>query len=77
MKAERLVSEAVTVSSKYQIVIPRSVCKYLDLKPGRKVRLVVYDGTVRLIPVPSLSEARGSLKGMDTSVEREEEDREC
>jgi AbrB family looped-hinge helix DNA binding protein len=77
MNAEPLLSEAVTVSSKYQIVSPRRVRKYLDLKPGQKLRLVLYDGQVRLISVPSLKEARGSLKGLDTDAQREEEEREC
>lgn len=77
MKAEPFVAKSVTVSSKYQIVLPREVREYLGVEPGRKLRLLLYDGQVRLVPVPTLEEARGSLRGMDTNVEREEEEQEC
>ena len=74
MKAEQFASEAVTVSSKDQIVIPRGVRRYLDLKPGQKLRVVLYDGQVRLVPVRPMSEMQGRYKGIDTNFEREEEE---
>ncbi|MHB0875521.1 MAG: AbrB/MazE/SpoVT family DNA-binding domain-containing protein [Anaerolineae bacterium] len=74
MKAGHFASEAVTVSSKYQIVIPRGVRKYLDLKPGQKLRVVLYDGQVRLVPVRPMSEMQGRFAGIDTSFEREEDE---
>lgn len=67
--------ESVTVSPKYQVVIPREIRKLLGVKPGQKMRLIAYDNQVVLIPVRPVTEARGSLKGMDTSLQREEEDR--
>ncbi|MBC7249827.1 MAG: AbrB/MazE/SpoVT family DNA-binding domain-containing protein [Anaerolineae bacterium] len=63
--------ETVTVSPKFQIVIPSRVRKLLDMRPGQKVRVFLYDNRIELIPVRSVKEARGFLKGIDTAVERE------
>jgi AbrB family looped-hinge helix DNA binding protein len=67
--------ESVTVSPKYQVVIPRGIRKLLSLKPGQRMRLIAYDNQVVLIPVRPVTEGRDSLKGMDTSLQRDEEDR--
>jgi AbrB family looped-hinge helix DNA binding protein len=66
--------ESVTVSQKFQVVIPQKVRKMLGVKPGQKMRVIAYDNQVVLIPVRPIQEARGSLKGIDTDVQREEED---
>jgi len=63
----------VTVSPKYQIVIPRDVRRRLDLKPGQKIAVVEYDGRMELVPVRPAKELRGSLKGIDTTVPRDED----
>ena len=67
--------ESVTVSPKFQVVIPQKVRRMLGMKPGQKLRVIAYDNQVVLIPVRPIQEARGSLKGIDTDVQREEEDR--
>ncbi len=67
--------DAVTISTKYQVVIPRAARKQLRIKPGQKMQVILYDNRVVLIPVRPIEEARGSLKGMHTDVPREEEDR--
>ena len=67
--------EIVTVSTKYQIVIPRKVREKLGVRVGQKITVLAYDNRIVLIPARPIQEARGSLKGIDTSVEREEEDR--
>jgi len=67
--------DSVTVSTKFQVVIPRAVREQLRVKPGQKMRVIAYDDKVILIPVRPIKEARGSLKGIDTDVQREEEDR--
>ncbi len=67
--------EEVTISSKYQVVIPRDVRKQLHLKVGQKMRVVVTGQSVNLVPAIPLSEMRGFLKGMDKSGIREEEER--
>jgi len=65
----------VTLSSKFQVVIPQEVRTKLDLKPGQKIVVVEKDGVVHLIPQRSLKEMRGFVKGLDTQDLRDEEDR--
>lgn len=67
--------DAVTISTKYQVVIPRAARKQLRVKPGQKMQVIIYDDRVVLIPVRPIREARGSLKGINTDVPREETDR--
>jgi AbrB family looped-hinge helix DNA binding protein len=67
--------DSVTVSTKFQIVIPRKVRNLLGVKAGQKMRVLAYDNKVVLIPVRPIQEARGSLKGINTDIQREEEDR--
>jgi AbrB family looped-hinge helix DNA binding protein len=67
--------EAVTtISSKYQIVIPRKVREQFKLKPGQKLMFIPYQKTIRLVIVPPIEEARGMLKGINLDGLREEED---
>ena len=61
----------VTVSPKFQVVIPRAVREALGIKPGQKVQVVHYDNRVELIPLKPAKKTRGFLKGIDTTVERE------
>jgi AbrB family looped-hinge helix DNA binding protein len=65
--------ETATISSKYQVVIPRAVRESLGVKPGQKVQVIPYDGRIELIPLRPVREMRGFLKGIDTSVPREED----
>lgn len=67
--------DTVTISSKYQVVIPRSIREKWNIKPGQKVRLIVYGNRLEIVPVRDIREARGFLKGMSSDVERDEEDR--
>ena len=63
--------EAVTISTKFQIVIPRTAREILKLKPGLKVQVLVYGNRIELIPYKGISEMRGFLEGINTEVERE------
>jgi AbrB family looped-hinge helix DNA binding protein len=63
--------ETVTVSPKYQVVIPSRVRRLLGVKPGQKVKVILYDNRIEMIPVKPVEEARGFLKGIDTTIERE------
>ncbi len=63
--------ETVTVSPKFQVVIPKSIRKRLNLAPGQKIQAIVYRDRIELIPVRTLKEMRGFLKGLDTRVDRE------
>lgn len=68
--------EPVTISSKYQVVIPQEVRKQFNLKPGQKLMFIPYNGTLRVVIVPPVKKARGMLKGMNTENIREEADEE-
>ena len=62
--------DAVTVSPKFQVVIPQAVRKSLGIKPGQKVQVIQYGDRVELIPVKSTKQTRGFLKGINTNVQR-------
>jgi AbrB family looped-hinge helix DNA binding protein len=65
----------VTVSSKFQVVIPVEVRHKMNLKPGQKIIVIEKDGVVHMIPEKPLKEMRGFVKGVTTENLREEEDR--
>lgn len=62
---------AVTISPKFQIVIPKEIRQNLKLKAGQRVEMLPYDNRIELIPVHPLKRLRGFLKGLDTSVPRD------
>ncbi len=66
-------SDVVTVSPTYQVVIPRAIRESLDLKPGQKIRALLYEGRIEFIPLRPLQSMRGFLRGIDTSVPRDED----
>jgi AbrB family looped-hinge helix DNA binding protein len=63
----------VTISPKYQVVIPKSIRESLGLKPGQKIQAIEYNGRVELVPVRPVREMRGFLSGIDTAVPREDD----
>ncbi len=63
--------ERATVSTKYQVVIPKKVREELGIKPGQKVHVIPYMGRIELIPLKSVKESRGFLEGIDTDIDRE------
>jgi AbrB family looped-hinge helix DNA binding protein len=65
--------QSVTVSPKYQVVIPKSKREALHLRPGQKMRIVEYEGRIELIPERDIKELRGFLKGINTDFERDED----
>lgn len=67
--------DTATISPKYQVVIPREIREKWNVKPGQKVRFIVYGNHLEIVPVREIKEARGFLKGMGSEIEREEEDR--
>lgn len=63
----------VTVSPKFQVVIPREVRESLSLKPGEKMQVINYADRIELVPVRKIKDMRGFLKGIDTTVAVERE----
>ena len=65
----------VTVSSKYQVVIPQDIRQSVGIRPGQKVEVVQYGGHIALVPVPTPEAMRGSLKGAHLDGFRDKTDR--
>jgi len=63
--------ETVTVSPKFQVVIPKEIRESLKLVPGQKIQALVYENHIELIPVRPIKKMRGFLKGIDTTIDRE------
>ncbi len=63
----------VTVSTKYQIVIPREIRESLNVQAGQKFQALQYGDRIELVPVKNVKKMRGYIKGIDTSVGREGE----
>ncbi|MEK7444876.1 MAG: AbrB/MazE/SpoVT family DNA-binding domain-containing protein [candidate division NC10 bacterium] len=63
--------DTVTISPKFQVVIPRDIRKSLGLVPGQKVQALVYEDRIELIPLRPIRKMRGFLRGIDTAVPRE------
>lgn len=63
--------ETVTLSPKFQVVIPATVRKSLDMMPGQKIQVLVYRNRIEMIPLKPMASMRGFLAGIDTTVERE------
>lgn len=64
--------EVVTISPKYQVVIPRAIRQALGLRPGQKVWAVLFDERIEYIPIRSLKSMRGFLRRGDAGVRRGE-----
>lgn len=64
---------SVTLSPKFQVVIPLPVRRSMGLRGGQKMQVIEYDGRIELIPERDIAELRGFLKGMNTDLTREED----
>jgi AbrB family looped-hinge helix DNA binding protein len=67
--------DIVTLSSKYQVVIPRRVRERVRLKPGTKLQVISFDDRIELVPLRPMRDMKGFLKGLDPTFQRDEEDR--
>jgi AbrB family looped-hinge helix DNA binding protein len=65
--------DAVTVSPKFQVVIPRRIRERLKLRAGQKLQVIEYEGRIELIPERNVRELRGFAKGINTAIDREED----
>jgi len=61
----------VTISPKYQVVIPKEIRRRLNLKAGEKLQIFQFGDKIEIIPIKNIKESRGFLKGIDTNIERE------
>ena len=65
--------ETVKVSPKFQVVIPRKIRESLHIRPGQRIQVLLYEGRVEFIPLRRMKGMRGFLRGIDTTVEREQD----
>lgn len=63
----------VTVSPKFQVVIPREIREAMGLEPGQKVQALRYQNRIEFIPVRSIRAMKGFLKGIETTVSRDKD----
>ena len=63
----------VTVSPKYQVVIPKEIRERMGIKPGQQVHMTIYKGHLVVVPLRPIEEMRGFAKGIDAEFEREED----
>jgi AbrB family looped-hinge helix DNA binding protein len=65
----------VTVSPKFQVVIPKDIRRKLGIKPGQKLQVFQYDNRIEYVLIRNVRDLKGVAKGIDTSVPDDEEDR--
>ena len=63
--------ETITVSPKFQIVIPKEIRQKLEIKPGQKLQVFQSGNSIEYIIIKDISASRGFLKGINTDIERE------
>ncbi len=64
-----------TISSKFQVVIPKEIRQEVSIRQGQMVQVIAKGGVITLVPDRPLSDLRGFLRGSDTSGVREKRDR--
>lgn len=65
--------DTVKLSPKYQVMIPKSIREAMKLRPGQEVAVMRYRGRIELVPMTPVSEMRGMLRGIKSSVDREQD----
>ena len=63
----------VTVSSKYQVVIPKEIRETIGLQVGTTLEVISYANRIELVPIHPIRELKGVFKGIDTEISREED----
>jgi AbrB family looped-hinge helix DNA binding protein len=65
--------EKVTISPKYQVVIPQRIRNAMQLFPGQKVQVIMYGNRIELVPEKNIKDMRGFLKGINIEFKRDED----
>ncbi len=64
---------SVTVSPKYQVVIPKVVRETMGIVSGQKIQVLIYQNRIELIPIQPMEKMRGFLKGLNTTLKRDKD----
>ncbi len=64
---------SVTVSPKFQVVIPKAVRESMGIVSGQKIQILTYQNRIELIPILPMRKLKGFLKGIDTDVQRDQD----
>lgn len=64
---------SVTVSPKFQVVIPKEVRESMGIVSGQKIQVLAYQNRIELIPIKPMKEMKGFLKGIETEFERDDD----
>jgi AbrB family looped-hinge helix DNA binding protein len=67
--------DITTISTKFQVVIPKKIRQQYNLQPGQKLLFIPYKNSLRVIIVPPIQEGFGFIEGIETTIQRDEEDR--
>jgi AbrB family looped-hinge helix DNA binding protein len=73
-KVKRM-SAIATVSSKFQISIPKEVREQMALRPGEKVAFIAKPEGFLIVPVPKREDLAGMARGADIEGYRDRNDR--
>jgi AbrB family looped-hinge helix DNA binding protein len=63
--------QAVTVSPKFQVVIPQKIREQLHIEVGQKLQVLAIGQRIEMLPIESAQSLRGFLSGIDTTISRE------
>jgi AbrB family looped-hinge helix DNA binding protein len=64
---------SVTVSPKFQVVIPKDIRESMGIFSGQKIQVLTYQNRIELIPLKPMKEMKGFLKGINTDVQRDDD----
>ncbi|MBA7620509.1 hypothetical protein ES703_27859 [subsurface metagenome] len=67
--------KSVSISSKYQVVIPKDIREKYSLKPGERMVMIPYEGRIEMVLERNIKDMRGFLKGINTIIQREDTNR--
>ena len=63
----------VTVSSKFQVVIPKEIREDVGLKVGTVMEVITYGTRIEFVPIQPITKLKGLFKGLNTDIEREDD----
>ncbi|HOI22835.1 MAG: AbrB/MazE/SpoVT family DNA-binding domain-containing protein [Spirochaetia bacterium] len=65
--------KTITISSKYQVVIPKEIRETIGLRVGAKLEIITYGSRIELVPIQPMKKLKGAFKGINTDIQREED----